>query len=85
MFDWLSDESLGPFNVRVDLTFDRFGGKGAISRYQSTSVGLSFIKDVGPHVYWLGGVGLFNEADIVKLFASAPGLAWVPVRLGIRI
>ena len=58
-----TDISVGPFDLRVDFAFDRFGGKGTIARYQYTSFAVNLIKDAGTGVYWLGGIGLYNAQD----------------------
>jgi hypothetical protein len=119
-----TDATIGPFDIRVDLTYDRLGGKGTITRFTYTSAGLSLVRDVGAGVYFLGGFSLYQASDqggvkvagrtgnanhtnggakgglgvdftafgrawfiegnIVRLL-SAPGVAWVPLRLGIRI
>jgi hypothetical protein len=58
-----SDQSIGPFEVRVDLTYDRFGGKGAITRFTYAGAGLSLVRDVGAGVYFLGGLSIYQASD----------------------
>ena len=56
-------QTFGVFDTRLDVTLDRFGGKGAISRYQYTSFAVNLIRDIGESVYWLAGIGLYNAQD----------------------
>ncbi len=58
-----TDATIGPFDVRVDLAYDRLGGKGTITRFTYTSGGLSLVRDVGAGVYFLGGFSLYQASD----------------------
>jgi hypothetical protein len=58
-----TDATIGPFDARVDLTYDRLGGKGTITRFTYTSAGLSLVRDVGAGVYFLGGFSLYQASD----------------------
>ena len=59
-----TDATIGPFDARVDLTFDRLGGKGIpVTRFTYTSAGLSLVRDVGAGVYFLGGFSLYQGSD----------------------
>lgn len=58
-----TDATIGPFDIRVDLTYDRLGGKATITRFTYTSGGLSLVRDVGAGVYFLGGFSLYQASD----------------------
>jgi hypothetical protein len=55
--------SAGPMDIRADVTFDRFGGKLAGSRYQYQSFGLSFVQEGRSGFYWLAGWSFYNASD----------------------
>ena len=55
--------SVGSLDIRGDITFDRFGGRLAGSRYQYQSFGLSLIKEASAGVYWLAGWSLYQASD----------------------
>lgn len=58
-----SDATIGPFDIRVDLTFDRLNGTGSIIRYSYTSGGLAFVRDLGLGTYVLVGFGGYQASD----------------------
>jgi hypothetical protein len=58
-----TDATMGSFDLRMDLTYDRLGGKGTITRFTYTGAGLSLVRSLGAGFYFLGGFSLYQASD----------------------
>lgn len=62
-----SGVAIGPLDIRTDITFDKFGGKGTATRWQYWSAGVSLVKGANSGFYWLAGWSLYSASDQVTL------------------
>jgi hypothetical protein len=57
-----TDPIIGPLALRIDIGYDRFPGKGAISyTTQAAGPAVSLVGDVGSRFYWAAGPGYYQS------------------------
>jgi hypothetical protein len=61
-FQIRTDPIIGPLALRIDIGYDRFPGKGAISyTTQMAGPALSLVGDFGSRFYWAAGPGYYQS------------------------
>jgi hypothetical protein len=55
-----TEPMIGPLSLRIDVGYDGFSGKGAISKLTVSAQSISVVGDINKMFYWVAGPGLYE-------------------------